>query len=106
MALEITDLFITSDVTPETARHIPGTGWFLSWLPTTTLTREQAVSGMVLDEILSDPDLTDATLAMELAALRAADLGTDLVDVVIRLYARILDRDHRESTPSLPALTA
>lgn len=96
MALEITDLFITSDVTPEFACHVrtdAGDAWFLSWLPDTPLTRDEAVNGMVLDETLSDPALADVATAMEIAAHRADALGTNLVDVIIRLSTRILERD-------------
>lgn len=101
MALHITDWMITSDITPETAHYIPlatGGQWILSWLPGRALTREQAVSGMVLDEILSTPDPADGEFALELAGMRAAQLGIVLEDVVLRLAARMLERDgqHRE----------
>lgn len=99
MALVSTDRFLTSDITPESAEFVstPGGGyWVLSWLPDTALTREQAISGMVLDEILSDPDPDDHLMAMELAAFRAADLGLSLTDALLRLYARILERDRRD----------
>ncbi|MGQ4618271.1 hypothetical protein [Nocardia sp. R7R-8] len=100
MTLDITDSIITSDITPETARLLPftsGTAWELSWLPTVTLTREQAVSGMVLDEMLSDPGTLTNDLALELAAIRAAELGRTLREVLLRLYVRIAERD---SAPS------
>jgi hypothetical protein len=96
MALEITDSSITSDVTPEIARFVAtphGGAWVLSWLPDIALTREQAVSGMVLDETLSDPHSTDSELALELAAIRADDLGIGLREIIIRLYTRIAERD-------------
>ncbi|MBF6334995.1 hypothetical protein IU450_03750 [Nocardia abscessus] len=109
MALDITDSIITSDITPESARLLSfssGAAWELSWLPTVTLTREQAVSGMVLDEMLSDPGTLTSDLALELAAIRAAELGISLRDVLIRLYIRIAERDDqgacRAHTP-LPA---
>ncbi|MFD8244093.1 hypothetical protein [Nocardia sp. NPDC059691] len=109
MALDITDSIITSDITPETARLLPyssDTGWELSWLPTVTLTREQAVSGMVLDEMLSDPGTLASDLALELAAMHAAELGITLREVLLRLYVRITERDNapgcRDHTP-LPA---
>jgi hypothetical protein len=97
MALDITQSIITSDITPESARLLPfstGTAWQLSWLPTVTLTREQAVSGMVLDEMLSDPATLTSDLALELAAIHAAELGISLRDVLLRLYVRIAERDN------------
>ncbi|MEU2120317.1 hypothetical protein [Nocardia niwae] len=109
MALDITDAIITSDITPETARLLPvspGTAWELSWLPSVILTREQALSGMVLDEMLSDPGTITSDLALELATMHASELGVSLRDVLIRLYVRITERDHeaacRTHTP-LPA---
>ncbi|MBF6465601.1 hypothetical protein IU427_10485 [Nocardia beijingensis] len=97
MALDITDSIITSDITPEIARLLPsssGAAWELSWLPTVILTREQAVSGMVLDEMLSDPGTITSDLTLELAAIHAAELGVSLRDVLIRLYVRITERDN------------
>ncbi|MGK8521360.1 hypothetical protein ACRS6B_07280 [Nocardia asteroides] len=108
MALDITDSTITSDITPESARSLSfsGRAWELSWLPTVVLTREQAVSGMVLDEMLSDPGTLASDLALELAAIRAADLGFTLRDVLIRLYARIAERDNENSGRAPTALPA
>lgn len=96
MTLQLTDWLITSDITPETA-HDTGNGWVLSWLPGRLLTREQAVTGMVLDETLSDPDPEDYLLAMEIAAIRAADLGLELAQAVLLLHARIIERDRRQT---------
>lgn len=96
MTLHITDRLITSTVTPETAHRIPiteGGMWVLSWLPDRLLTRNQAISGLVLDETLSVADTAHAEFAMELAAFRAADLGLTLREVVLRLCARMLERD-------------
>ncbi|MBF6192059.1 hypothetical protein [Nocardia implantans] len=107
MALDITDSIITSDVTPETARLLSfGAAWELSWLPTVPLTREQAVSGMVLDEMLSDPGTLTNDLALELAAIRATDLGVTLREVLLRLYARITARDNEASCGARPPLVA
>ncbi|MFG3616314.1 hypothetical protein [Nocardia sp. NPDC047654] len=100
MALDITDSIITSDISPETARLLPsssGTAWELSWLPSVALTRDQAVSGMVLDEMLSDPGTLTSDLELELAALHAAELGVTLREVLIRLYVRITERDNEAS---------
>ncbi|WP_067540821.1 hypothetical protein [Nocardia crassostreae] len=99
MALRITDRLITSDITPDTAQEIADGHWFLSWLPDHSLTREQAVSGMVLDEILSDPEPDEPRFAMELAVMRAEMLGLDLRDVIVRLSIRVVQRDLARSGP-------
>ncbi|WP_067828165.1 hypothetical protein [Nocardia inohanensis] len=99
MALHTTPWSITSDVSPEFAVCTPtsGDGWILSWLPARVLSYEQAVSGMVLDEILSDPTLTDPGPALELAEIRAAELGMELREVVVRLAVRVEQRDRRRA---------
>ncbi|MFE3104399.1 hypothetical protein [Nocardia tengchongensis] len=99
MALRISGRAITSDMTPETAHLVPGSDggrWVLSWLPGRDLTREQAIDGMALDEILSDLSATDEEFVLELAALRAESLGMRLEEAVVRLAARILERDRRQ----------
>ncbi|MGW2663025.1 hypothetical protein ACWCW7_18865 [Nocardia tengchongensis] len=99
MALRISGRAITSDMTPETAYLVPGSDggrWVLSWLPGRDLTREQAIDGMALDEILSDLSATDEEFVLELAALRAESLGMRLEEAVVRLAARILERDRRQ----------
>ncbi|MEC3919423.1 hypothetical protein [Nocardia sp. CDC160] len=96
MALRISGRAITSDMTPETAHLVPGPGggtWVLSWLPGWDLTQDQAIDGMALDEILSDPEPEDREWALEMAALRARSLGMELEDVVVRLCARVIERD-------------
>ncbi|MGX1806050.1 hypothetical protein ACWIGI_10070 [Nocardia sp. NPDC055321] len=98
MALKITEWLITSDTTPETAHYIPtaaGGKWVLSWLPDRALDREQAISGMVLDEFLSDPAPAGDGFALEMARIRAAQLGIGLEDAVLRLCARMLERAAR-----------
>ncbi|MFF0492692.1 hypothetical protein ACWDSJ_24220 [Nocardia sp. NPDC003482] len=112
MALRITAWLITSDVTPELAQYLPsarGGHWALSWLPGVPLTRDQALSGMVLDELLSDPRLVANDVAFELAAFRAAEVGITLEQALIRLYGRILARDTEASRgdgPGRPLLAA
>ncbi|MBL1078215.1 hypothetical protein JK358_27785 [Nocardia sp. 2] len=101
MALYITPWSIGSDVTPEIATCAATSGdfWVLSWLPGRVLTYEQAVSGMVLDEILSDPEPVDGDTALELAEIRAAELGLTLAEVVVRLAVRIAQRDEHRRSP-------
>lgn len=93
MALHSTATTVTSDVTPETARLVGPGSWELDWLPGIPLSYDQAVSGMVLDEVLSDPATVGDEMAVELAAVRAADLGLDLRSVLLRLSVRIAERD-------------
>ena len=94
MTLHITDWLMTSDVTPESAQRLPSLPgqWLLSWLPGELLPQEQALSGMILDEILSDPTFVDDLGAVEMATLHAAELGITLDEAVIRLCARVLER--------------
>ncbi|WP_405490051.1 hypothetical protein [Nocardia sp. NBC_00511] len=98
MALRITDWLITSDITPETAHRHPlvdGGCWQLSWLGDRLLTREQAIDGMILDELLSHPVPGDGEFVLRLAATRARELGLGLPEILVRLYGRILERDRR-----------
>jgi len=59
MTLYRTEWSIGSDLTPEWAFRTVGDGaepWRLSWLRERPLSREQAIAGMELDELLSDPE--------------------------------------------------
>ncbi|MGV9836455.1 hypothetical protein ACWDUL_20025 [Nocardia niigatensis] len=88
-------------MTPETAHLVFGPGggtWVLSWLPGWDLTREQAIDGMALDEMLSDPSPADGEFALEMAELRAESLGLRLEDAVVRLFARIAERDRQRQS--------
>ncbi|WP_040813244.1 hypothetical protein [Nocardia concava] len=100
MALHITDRSITSDLTPEAAYFVPDPGgggkWLLTWFPDRLLTREQAIDGMTLDELLSDPR-ADATTVASAAAVYANSLGMELADVLVRLYTRAVERDRRST---------
>ncbi|WP_228000535.1 hypothetical protein [Nocardia australiensis] len=82
---------MTSSVTPEWAwradRDEPA--WQLSWLPK-QLTREQALAGMQLQEILSRPDpASDPD-----AHAQAGALGITVQQALSLLHQRILDRRH------------
>lgn len=99
MALHITERSITSDLTPEAAYFVPDPGggkWLLTWFPDRLLTREQAIDGMTLDELLSDPR-GDAAAVTRAAAGYAASLGMELADVLVRLYTRAVERDRRSA---------
>ncbi|WP_227983946.1 hypothetical protein [Nocardia spumae] len=101
MTLHLTDWEITSDTSPESALRLPDASghWMLTWLPGELLTREQALSGMVVDEILSDPALVDDLAALDLAGLHAAELGIDVEDAIIRLSVRLLERSAEQDRP-------
>ncbi|MGY1898324.1 hypothetical protein [Nocardia gipuzkoensis] len=87
--LIVSPLKIASLITPEVAVRmadgIRGQRWVLSWLPQRVLTRQQAFSGMVLDEILTDPDDLDSATMMLLLTELAADLAMPLEEVLFRL---------------------
>ncbi|MGY2093068.1 hypothetical protein [Nocardia gipuzkoensis] len=87
--LIIGPLRIASAISPEVAIRmadgIRGQRWALSWLPGRVLTREQAFSGMVLDEILTDPHELDSATMMLVMAELAAELSMSLEQVLLRL---------------------
>ncbi|MET9031018.1 hypothetical protein ABZW96_36275 [Nocardia sp. NPDC004168] len=87
--LIIGPLQIASAISPEVAIRladgIRGQRWALSWLPGRVLTRQQALSGMVLDEILTDPHELDSATMMLVMAQLAAELSMSLEQVLLRL---------------------
>ncbi|MCX4092891.1 hypothetical protein [Nocardia sp. alder85J] len=100
MTIHTTDATMTSDRSPEYAYRAAGV-WRLSWLPQ-QLTHDQALAGMRLDELLSDPDMVhDATAADRIAA-HAADLGVRYEHAVILLSRRMAARTHRPPRPAPP----
>ncbi|WP_405495498.1 hypothetical protein [Nocardia sp. NBC_00511] len=97
MTIDITAREMTSDLSPEYAFRVPGTGtgvWRLSWLPRRPLTREQAYAGMELDEVLSDPDAVFDEGAHSSAATLAARIGIGVERAVILLAQRLAERLH------------
>ncbi|MFQ6396350.1 hypothetical protein ACLMAJ_23105 [Nocardia sp. KC 131] len=82
---------MTSSVTPEWAWRAgqEEPAWRLSWLPN-PLTREQALAGMELQEILSHPDLASDPTAQALAD----QLGLTVRQALSLLHQRMLDRSH------------
>ncbi|GAB2651783.1 hypothetical protein [Nocardia goodfellowii] len=95
MAITATDWLITSDIALEAAFRVdlpePGRGkWILSYLPTNLrLTRAQALSGIVLAEmILLEQRYPAHPLDREVAQLRAADIGITLLDAMVLLALR------------------
>lgn len=95
MTVDTTDWTMISDITPESAYRQTGSGaavWRLSWLPDRLLTREQALAGMELDEILSDPDIVHDRHAHADAAVLAGRVGIIWEQAVILLSKRMLAR--------------
>ncbi|APE35333.1 hypothetical protein BOX37_16820 [Nocardia mangyaensis] len=90
MAIFRTGRTIGSDRTPERAVLGDDGRWRLTWLPELPLTRDQAVAGLRLDEILSDPTLVDSRVAIAEAATCADRIGIIVEQAVIRLWKRTL----------------
>ncbi|MFF3228932.1 hypothetical protein ACFYV7_39520 [Nocardia suismassiliense] len=87
--LIVGELKMSSRISPEVAVRladgIRGQRWASSWLPGRALTRQQAFSAMVLDEILTDPDELDSATMMLVMAELADDLDMSLEQVLVRL---------------------
>lgn len=96
--LEISDQAMHSARTPEFAYRLPGLAdeaeWQLSWLPGRRLTRLQALLGMILDDVLSNPDLVTDPALDDLTAAATA-LGLDVRDAVTALTDRSAARRYR-----------
>ncbi len=95
MTLYSTAWSISSDITPERAFRVsPGRAntWQLSWLGRRTLTREQAVAGMELDELLSDPGRVFDQLQISEVDERARLLGILSEQAIILLARRVAER--------------
>ncbi|MGY4101224.1 hypothetical protein ACW2Q0_16940 [Nocardia sp. R16R-3T] len=95
MTVTSTDWTMISDISPESAYRDTGSKaavWRLSWLPGRQLTRQQAMAGMELDEILSDPDIVHDRHAHADAAILADTVGIIWEQAVILLSKRILAR--------------
>ncbi|WP_191094467.1 hypothetical protein [Nocardia colli] len=96
--LMVDDRQITSSITPESAHYDPGAGgWRLSWLPDRQLTREQALAGMQLDELLSDPEAAADPQLMAHANELALQLDLLVAQAVILLTKRLIAR--RDDSP-------
>src|SRR5207244_12428441 len=91
MTVKATEWTMISDLSPESAyreTNSAAAGWRLSWLPERLLTREQAMAGMELDEILSDLDSVHDRHAHADAAILAGTVGIIWEEAVIRLSKR------------------
>ncbi|WP_280493465.1 hypothetical protein [Nocardia asiatica] len=94
MTIHTTEWTMTSDVTPESAcRDTDATdSWRLSWLPDRRLTREQALAGMSLDELLSDPHAVHDRMTQARVESYADQLGILRDHAVILLAKRMAAR--------------
>ncbi|MFJ4649863.1 hypothetical protein ACIP5Y_01170 [Nocardia sp. NPDC088792] len=92
MVIRHTEDTIRSTVTPEWAERVSDTGYRLSWLPELVLTRRQAVAGLRMDEILSDPAYVDDAVAIARARMYAHEVGIILEQAIIRLFMSVSAR--------------
>ncbi|MBF6182920.1 hypothetical protein [Nocardia otitidiscaviarum] len=106
MAITASDWLITSDVAHEVAFRVdvpePQRGrWVLSYLPTSRrLTREQAIAGVVLAEmILMGLLRPGGEFDGEIAALHAGMLGLTVTDVMCLLALRVGDGEPKPLRP-------
>ncbi len=100
MSIETTDWSMTSDRTPEYAWRETDEGmahWRLSWLPGQRLSHLQALAGMELDELLSDPDAVHDEDTYQEVADYAAALGVRYERAVLLLSRRMIERLRRHS---------
>ncbi|MFD3595134.1 hypothetical protein ACFWU5_20625 [Nocardia sp. NPDC058640] len=90
MAIFRSDRVIGSDLTPERAT-LGGDGrWRLGWLPEQGLDLDQAMDGLRLDEIVSDPTLVHDRMAVAEATACADRMGILFEQALIRLWKRTL----------------
>ncbi|GAA5051155.1 hypothetical protein [Nocardia callitridis] len=96
MTVYTTEWTMTSDITPETAyRDLEGAApdtWRLSWLSDRRLTRAQALAGMELDELFSDPDGVHDRMVQAQLDIRADQLGMLRDQALIRLAKSMAER--------------
>ncbi|WP_069165726.1 hypothetical protein [Nocardia altamirensis] len=90
-SVQVTDAMMVSSVSPEFASRIARQpdAWRLSWLPDRTLTFAQALAGMELDAILSDPEVASDEVAHGRAAVLADQLGIPWQHAVALLAQRM-----------------
>lgn len=105
MTVYATPWTMTSDRTPEYAFRRDGSersDWQLSWFADRRLTREQALAGLELDELVSNPDLIEDAVAHAAIADRADVLGIDWQDAIVLLARGMIARSdaagHRAPT--------
>ncbi|MEU7143759.1 hypothetical protein ABZ942_30255 [Nocardia sp. NPDC046473] len=95
MTIDVTAWLMTSDRTPESAHRVADSTsevWRLSWLPDRELSREQALAGMELDELLGDPRAVDDPTALARMDGYASELGLTTTDAVLLIAQRMAAR--------------
>lgn len=89
---------MTSEVSPERASRESRAGprcWRLSWLPDRWLSRKQALAGMELDALISEPDTVDDRIVFAMMETRADLLEITVAQAALLIWNRIVAR-HRE----------
>jgi hypothetical protein len=83
--IKITGTFMSSPATPHTARP-SGDGWEVSWLPGQTLTRNEAITAMVIANVVGDRGvgLAEDPIWPHLDGW-AGELGLSGADAVVRV---------------------
>jgi hypothetical protein len=84
MALTITDTIIRGDRTPHTAAPT-GDGWSVTWLPGRPLTRNQAITAMILANTAATPTPHLYDRVRPHLGNWAAELGLTTPDALARL---------------------
>jgi hypothetical protein len=90
MALTINDRDMTSDQTPHGARPASGGAhqWEMSWLPGRRLTRNEAITAMVLAETTSTADTSELDRMRPFIQGWADELGLTADQAVTRIAVR------------------
>lgn len=89
--IKVTDRSMTSDLTPECAWSVAGV-WYVSWLPAVGMSQREAMLGMTIDDLLSDPDLVDNIEIFGVIAHDSERMGVPAREAVLALATRMLDR--------------
>jgi len=89
MALTINDRDMTSDQTPHAARPAPGADhhWEVSWLPGRRLTRNEAITAMVLAETAGTAGTSERDRMRPFILGWADELGLTASQAVARIAA-------------------
>ena len=97
MSLRITNVDMSSDLSPHWAKWMPGDGWIVSWLPGRVMDRDEAATAMLIAE-------TVATMVGEKAARHnsrslyldrlAAELGLSGQEVMTRVLEPPVEDPH------------
>jgi hypothetical protein len=86
MALTILDTTISSDRTRHAARTVPGDGhlWEVSWLPSRCISRNSAITAMVLADLTAHGEVNSSHRLWIHIEGWSAELGLTAADVLTR----------------------